>query len=421
MSTNSPDPLMGDPKSMPASPLLADDAVVPESPLPTLLDFNPATRHMENLDALRILAMLVIIVTHITQPFVDDGHEHAPYNATYQAVFSLNVALRFGVPCFLMISFFIYWHQLYEKGRTWGELLVRRLRRLVPAFVCWSLFYFAMHKVLASRGLNVDPGPLGDHLNWKSLDVWKQVFLLGRAHEHLYYLPVVISALLLIPLLRVLWRSPAVAWAWVGLTLVGWSFVAYGMAYLPAGSSAYRFAERSLLVSQNFLALPLLVFPLVGMMCAGQISWRRFIARTPTSLWVGILIVGIALHILETLAILPRQWLLALAWPKVGRFLTAVPVFVLFLRSPLMKDPFPRVSHHAFGLHFMHPAIIIGLTIVEGYLLRIGPHGLWPETMSWHPLALTGLLVVNFILTFWITFGLCLLVGRSKRLEFLVV
>jgi hypothetical protein len=31
------------------------------------------------------------------------------------------------------------------------------------------------------------------------------------------------------------------------------------------------------------------------------------------------------------------------------------------------------------------------------------------------------MLVVNFILTFFITFGLCLLIGRLKRLEFLVV
>ena len=55
-------------QSMPEVPLLAEE----HAPLrPSLLDFNPTKRHMENLDALRILAMLVIILTHVTQPYLD--------------------------------------------------------------------------------------------------------------------------------------------------------------------------------------------------------------------------------------------------------------------------------------------------------------------------------------------------------------
>src|SRR3954464_1904094 len=132
-------------QSMPEVPLLVEE----RPPLrPTLLDFNPTTRRMENLDALRVLAMFVIGVTHVTHPYLDWWSEARPYGGLYQALFSVNVAGRVGGPCFLMVSFFIYWHQLYGKGRTWGELLVRRMKRLVPAFVCWSLFYFALHKVL---------------------------------------------------------------------------------------------------------------------------------------------------------------------------------------------------------------------------------------------------------------------------------
>jgi hypothetical protein len=104
---------------------------------------------------------------------------------------------------------------------------------------------------------------------------------------------------------------------------------------------------------------------------------------------------------------------LALAGLKVGRFLTAVPIFVLFLRHPLMRDRLPRVSHHAFGLHFMHPAVIIGLTIVEAKLLGTG-------VAEWE-VGVLPILLVNLVLTLGITFLLCLVVGRFKRLEFLVV
>jgi len=97
----------------------------------------------------------------------------------------------------------------------------------------------------------------------------------------------------------------------------------------------------------------------------------------------------------------------------VGRFFTAVPIFILILRHPLMKDPFPKVSHYAFGLHFMHPAIIIGLTIFEAQFMG-------PKIADWQAWVVP-VLALNFVLTFFITFGLCLLIGRFKRLEFLVV
>jgi peptidoglycan/LPS O-acetylase OafA/YrhL len=396
-----------------------------ESAKLTLLDVDPTRQRMENLDTLRIIAMVVIIITHIVQPFVDHWSDARPYGVKYNTLFGLNVAFRFGVPCFMMISFFIYWHQLYDKGRTWGELLARRLKRLVPAFLCWSLFYFLMHKVLSRFTLDVDPGPLGGRLNWKDWVVWKEILLLGHAHEHLYYLPVVICSLLLIPVLRVLWKTPGTAWTWIGATLAAWTVVAYGAAFWPPHTGIGRIAEKTMDVWRNVLAFPLLVFPLVGMMCAGQRRWREFIAKTPTSLWVGMLVLGLAMHVAETLIILnygttDAAFGQALAGLKVGRFVSAVPIFVLILRHPLMKDPMPRVSHYAFGLHFMHPAIIVGLTIVEGRLLGMGPMNLWDVVGGWGA-GLFALLIVNFVLTFFITFGLCLLIGRVQRLEFLVV
>ena len=97
-------------------------------------------------------------------------------------LFSVNVAGRFGVPCFLMVSFFIYWHQLYDKGRIVGgvagaadEAVDSGVRVLVAVLFC------VLHKVLEGRGLNVDPGPLGhDHLNWKDPGVWRRCFCWGR-------------------------------------------------------------------------------------------------------------------------------------------------------------------------------------------------------------------------------------------------
>ena len=98
---------------------------------------------------------------------------------------------------------------------------------------------------------------------------------------------------------------------------------------------------------------------------------------------------------------------------KLGRIVTGFAVFALFIRLPLMRDPFPRVSHYAFGLHFMHPSIILLLSLIE--LKLFGP------MITEYRQFVLPVLVINLALTLTITFCLCLLVGRFKRLEFLVV
>ena len=417
---NTPDPLLAPPQSMPASPLLADE----EPPLrPSLLEVNPTKRRMENLDTLRIVCMLAIIITHITEPYIDRASN---YNSLYRGIFSLNVACRFGVPCFLMISFFIYWHQLYDKGRSWGELLARRLKRLIPAFLVWSLIYVVLHRLLKrTTGDAHSATPWIYDMGLTNWRFWREIVLLGRAETHLYYLPMVITCLLLIPLLKLLWKPAAVSWTFLIGMLTAWVVVYYGSCIYGPDTAIGQPLNQAVSLWQNIVAIPLLVFPVVGMMSAGQRSWREWIARTPTTLWIGILLFGFALHVVETLWLLhyadqaatksmqEHRWLIALAGLKPGRFVSAVAVFVLFLRSPLMRDPFPKVSHHAFGLHFMHPVIILGLSFIE---TRLFSADVW-DRQAW----IVPMLAVNFVITFFITFGLCFLIGRFKRLEFLVV
>jgi hypothetical protein len=409
------DPLLAPPTSAPQAPLLRDE----HPPLrPSLLEVSPVSRRMENLDALRILCMLVIILTHVTEPFIDWQHKRSePFGPLGLAILALNVMGRFGVPCFMMISFFIYWHQLYEKGRSWGELLARRLKRLVPAFLCWSAFYFLLHRRLYKLYGNAEwYNPLAEFkfsiFNWRT---WRGLAL-GQAEYHLYYLPLVMQCLLLIPLLRLLWRKPVISWTWIGLTTAAWIVMVYGPVFSPVDSPAYQLSLRFTKLMNQPWAIPFIFFPLFGMMCAGQIEWRRFLAHSSTGFWIALLLLGLALHAAEAIFLMkriPHDLPRIVALTKVGRILTGFSVFALFIRSPLMRDPYPRVSHYAFGLHFMHPFIIIMISFVE--LKFLGPS--IAHFQSW----VIPVLAINLLLTFYITFALCLLIGRFKRLEFLVV
>jgi peptidoglycan/LPS O-acetylase OafA/YrhL len=325
---------------------------------------------------------------------------------------------RFGVPCFMMISFYIYWHQLYEKGRSWGELLARRFRRLVPAFLVWSAFYFLVHRQLYKTFGNAQfYSSLAEYkyslFNWRTW--W--ALLLGRAEYHLYYLPLVMQCLLLIPLLRLLWRRPAVSGTWIGATTAAWIAMIYGpVVFADPHSAGRRMTDGITKVLYQPWAIPFLLFPLYGMMCAGQKGFREFLANTPTRLWVALMVIGLGLHAGEAIFLahrIPEDLLRIGVFMKVGRILSGFAVFALFIRSPLMRDPWPRVSHYAFGLHFMHPFIILVLTLIEMKLFGAAVAGF----EKW----IVPVLVVNLVLTLVITFNLCLVIGRFKKLEFLVV
>jgi peptidoglycan/LPS O-acetylase OafA/YrhL len=330
---------------------------------------------------------------------------------------------RFGVPCFMMISFYIYWHQLYEKGRSWGELLARRFKRLVPAFLVWSVFYFSVHKLLFKYyghrwDTSLSNFKLFDRHNpAASAKLWFDVFVSGKAEYHLYYLPLVMQCLLLIPLLRLLWRRPGVSWTWIGATAAAWIAMIYGpVVFADPHSVGRRVTDGITKVLYQPWAIPFLLFPLYGMMCAGQKGFRSFLAHTPTWLWVGLLVVGLGLHAGEAIFLahrIPEDLLRIAVFMKVGRIVSGFAVFALFIRSPLMRDPMPRVSHYAFGLHFMHPFIILVLTLIEMKLFGAAVAGF----EKW----IVPVLVVNLVLTLVITFNLCLVIGRFKRLEFLVV
>ncbi len=378
----------------------------------SLLEVNPAKTRMENIDALRTLCMLAIIASHNTAPYLMANHSHP--TAIFSLIMAINVATKFGVPCFLIISFYIYWHQLYEKKRTWPELLKRRLKRIVPAFLFWSTVYFMIYKTLwVVTGHNFCQTLDLKHLSWKSPELWLRVYFLGQAEYHLYYLPVVIECMLLIPLLRLLWRRPVVSWAVVGVLVGFWYLAAYGEAAARAiGQSPEIFiALRAFLHDQ--LTVPLLVYPILGMMFAGQVPWRRWLAHTPLwTLW-GLLTFGIILHVIEAFLAMNYNYEYALLWLKAGQLITGIAMFALILRHPLMRNRFPLISHHAFGLHFMHPLIILALFLLERRFLG-------DAIADWHVYSVP-MIVLNFLVVFSITFGLCRLISRVRSLEFLVV
>src|SRR2546429_4765198 len=83
--------------SFPALPPIAEER--PPLVRASLLDVSPVSQRLETLDAMRIVCMAVIIITHVTEPYLDAVHKRAgQFSSTLTlAVLAINVMGRFGV------------------------------------------------------------------------------------------------------------------------------------------------------------------------------------------------------------------------------------------------------------------------------------------------------------------------------------
>ena len=91
------------------------------------------------IDIARALAILAVIVIHISAtPLIENfGQDRGPVSLLYLV---LNVAARFGVPTFVMLSG-MGLALSYRPGNGYIGFLKRRLGKIVPAYLAWSLIY----------------------------------------------------------------------------------------------------------------------------------------------------------------------------------------------------------------------------------------------------------------------------------------
>jgi peptidoglycan/LPS O-acetylase OafA/YrhL len=102
-------------------------------------------------DLLRSLAIIGVVIIHITAPL--DLYAHQGIFMYYLFV-SLHLAQRFCVPVFLIISgFFLTYKIDYQQNPT--LVLKRRLFRIIPPYLFWSLFFYSLDIALGERTFNL--------------------------------------------------------------------------------------------------------------------------------------------------------------------------------------------------------------------------------------------------------------------------
>lgn len=106
--------------------------------------------------------------------------------------------LRFPVPLFLMMSFFLLFRNMASANKPVAFYLKKRCNRLIPAFLAWSIIYL-ITRFISGSSIFLSTESIAEYL------------LLGNASLQLYYVPLIIYfALVLIPLIKILHKSSVI-------------------------------------------------------------------------------------------------------------------------------------------------------------------------------------------------------------------
>ena len=97
----------------------------------------PPQKHqqLDWVNSLRVIAMFLVVILHTTSPMLMAfGKETTSY---WLIADFYNALSRFAVPVFVMITGALLLHREYELG----DFLKRRLWRIIPPFIFWSLIF----------------------------------------------------------------------------------------------------------------------------------------------------------------------------------------------------------------------------------------------------------------------------------------
>lgn len=365
-----------------------DGSTVEINSLPSISLSNPA-RTLGSADAvnplsapydvMRVTACLAVLLLHLSATIV--MQRDMPGTMSWHAANLIDAATRWCVPVFVMLSGALLLDP--QKHASPRQFWTRRLSRLLPVLIAWSVVYFA----------------------WRAL-FWKEPLTLaaiahdlvaGRPYIHLYFLFLIAGLYLITPFL-------AKAANALDSTHLGQAIAI--IAALALGANLFDFLASSAFT----IFVPYIAYYLAGWYCRGMCADRS----GPYGFWLtgAILITTVLTALLVSRYGLDDRWSFYFYEdfsPTV--MVMSITVFMLILRGaihpPTMLGLAQRLAPLTLGVYLAHPIVV--------ELLRYGYYKAWPIMLR--PLYYVPL---TFVFTSVIAFALVAVMQKIPGLRRIV-
>lgn len=306
-------------------------------------------------DLLRSLAIIGVVIIHITAPL--DLYTHQGIFIYYLFV-SLHLAQRFCVPVFIIISgFFLTYNIDNQQNPT--LVLKKRLFRIIPPYLFWSLFFYFLDLALGERTFNL-------FLLIKDL-------LTGSTVGSYYFIVLIIQFYVLWWLLSKLkiWNYTRLLIISLALQILITSYLYYYLFqvhYFPVIDLMYRLIAAwsfyfifGLFLGKNYedtkKSLPKLRVPLILLTCIFlSLSIAEFYIIDGSNLLNSINTpTGIIAAKLETAI---SYWRVSSQFYSVAFFLLIISFYNTNFLSSGSSRIFKTISEYSFAIYLIHQPII---------------------------------------------------------------
>lgn len=294
-------------------------------------------RHWEYIDCLRTVAIIGVVVIHALSNITNTAEE---VTWSWQIAAMLNLALRWAVPVFVMISGALL---LPMKDESVGIFLRKRMYRLLVPAIVWMGVYF----VWFNRG----------EYSYPLFEYLERVLVWGNPYYHFYFIYLMLGLYLITPGLRILVAHTNIkllALGSVGMLMLAsyWSIV---ISWFGG-----TFPRDTLTVVTHFL-------PYVGYYLLGYVlhvnDWSGYLVKLAwlsVGMWMGAVVLTQLMYGIWGFS---SKSMMLEDYASLNVVLLSITVFVLvkYLNSRQLFAHYwwvGSIARSAFGIYLMHLLIL---------------------------------------------------------------
>lgn len=321
---------------------------------------------IEELDLLRALAAVAVILIHVTATPLVLGVKGSLYHYLITAG---NQLARFSIPAFIFITGFVLFYNYREcKSIDWHKFFAKRFSFILVPYLAWSTFYFLFKQYINFRQISIE-------------QIWPEflwALLLGESYYHLYFVILISQFYILFPLILPLWKRVQGRGGLVTLLVLTLYFIWVYLLFnniKPGNSWVVIF----LFHYQGKLFLTWLGFFVLGAYCGSRLEvFRQFIVQRLKLLVLGAIVLWVAMALEFYSRIADPAISVAYAATSIrplGIVFTLVTIMAIMAlaRKYVINSKVwgPRVKAYAdrsYGIYLIHPLILTVLEVLENRL-----------------------------------------------------
>ena len=286
---------------------------------------NSDTNRLAGLDYLRVAAIFTVVWIHGS-----DTNALAKWLQTYAG---------FAVPCFVLISGYLSQRGVANNNRSFGDMVIERLWRLLPAYLAWSGIYLLLRsakEVWVTGGTSLDYD-------------WILVIFCGGASYQLWFIPALFVYTIIFGILQSnkVTRIKGIIYFVFGVLIL---IIGIKVAHIVIVPDEYGLFVRSTMAYAGYYLIGMSIFLLSSQ------KWYQKVGPALPAL-VSAVVASVFHRAFPIIALLNVVFSIALFW------------FSERIRSIGSVSVVQSLSAYALGIYMVHVIFIEGLQLL---LPRIG-------------------------------------------------